>query len=87
MPAVCGMDTEQDLLECARRYGKSVGHKLPTISGHIFRDSRTLDRLAAGGSLTVRNYHHAMRWLSTHWPDDAQWPDGVTRPAAEQVSV
>lgn len=51
-----------------------------TLSSLIFNDGKTLSRLKNGSTITVRNYEHAVGWLSDHWPEDKQWPDFIERP-------
>ena len=75
------MSMTDDLLTCARAYCEARQIALPTLSGLVLRDSRTFDRVAAGGSMTVRNMERSMQWLSDHWPDDRAWPAHVVRPS------
>lgn len=69
------------LLLCADTYCGARKIRRPTLSGLVFKDSRTLDRVAAGGSLTVRNFEWCMTWMSKNWPADLAWPQGVERPS------
>jgi len=74
------MALTDDLLRCAESYCEARKIALPTLSTQILNDGRTFDRIAAGGSLTVRNFERCMVWLSAHWPDDTAWPEGIERP-------
>lgn len=55
-----------------------------TLSSLIFNDGKTLSRLKNGSTITVRNYEHAVGWLSDHWPEDKQWPDFIERPNVKE---
>lgn len=74
------MSMTDDLLTCARAYCEARQIALPTLSGLVLRDSRTFDRVAAGGSMTVRNMERSMQWLSDHWPAAHPWPVHIVRP-------
>jgi hypothetical protein len=74
------MSQTEALLRCADAYCEARSIARPTLSGIVFRDSRTLDRVAAGGSLTVRNLERCMQWLSNNWPQGHDWPQGIPRP-------
>jgi len=75
------MDPTVALLACADAYCARRKIVRPTLSGYMLRDSRVLDRIAAGGSMTTKNYRRCLEWLSAHWPADLPWPSGVERPA------
>lgn len=55
-----------------------------TLSSLIFNDGKTLSRLKNGSTITVRNYEHAVGWLSDHWPEDKPWPDFIERPNVKE---
>ncbi len=74
------------LLLIADRYCAATSLARPTVSALILKDSRTLGRVASGGSLTVRNYERCMAWFSAHWPDGLEWPAGVERPAPDEAA-
>lgn len=82
-----GMELESTLLRCVDAYCEAKRLARPTVSAQILRDSRAFDRVASGGSLTVRNFQRAMKWLSANWPEDAAWPEGVDRPASTEPSA
>ena len=70
----CMTPTEQ-LLALSERYCALRGISEQTASGIIFKDSRTFQRVKAGGSLTVRNFERAVSWFKDHWPEGADRPD------------
>lgn len=55
------------------------------VSTLIFNDGKTLGRLAGGGDLQTASYERAMVWFSNHWPEGAEWPADVPRPAPSSV--
>jgi hypothetical protein len=79
VPSGVGLDLEGQLIFLARSLSAIRGVGISTISGEIFKDSRTLDRVLSGGSLTVRNFEKAMRWFSSRWPTEQAWPQNVMR--------
>lgn len=70
----------EKLLILCSKYCESRKIVFPTLSTRIFNCSRTLTSLENGGTVTVRNYEHAVGWLSDHWPEDKKWPDFIERP-------
>ena len=74
------MTLEHDLLRCADAYCNARGIARSTLSTLLVNDSRTLDRVAAGGSLTVRNWQRCMLWFAMNWPAGTPWPAGIAPP-------
>lgn len=74
---IVSMSTATELLACVDAYCAARKIARPTLSGRLLKDSRTLDRVAAGGGMNILNFDACMSWLSAHWPDDVPWPDGV----------
>lgn len=74
------MTLEQALIVCSDAYCQAKGIARSTLSTQMLNESRTLDRVASGGSLTVRNWQRCMAWLSAAWPKGVLWPEGVERP-------
>lgn len=75
------MDLAQALLRCSDAYCAAKGLARPTVSALILKDSRAFDRVANGGSITIRNFERVMQWFSAQWPDDLPWPDDIARPS------
>lgn len=63
--------------------------KASTVAMRAARDARFFDRLESGGGFTAKTYDTVMLWFSDHWPDGAEWPVDVPRPAraASQTDV
>jgi len=80
------MDLAQTLLRCVDRYCEARKLARATVSTLALNDGRTFDRVASGGSITIRNYEKSMRWLSANWPADVAWPAGVPRPETQEAA-
>ncbi|WP_180901966.1 hypothetical protein [Martelella soudanensis] len=64
---------------------KGIGRK--RLSTLVLNRGSTLDRLASGDSdVTTGTYERAMIWFSDHWPEGADWPEGIERPVAEEAA-
>ena len=72
-----------DLLLLAERYGELTGLSHWQIglsaarSAKFFRDLRSGRRRGC----TVATHARAVHWFSNHWPEDAEWPPNIPRPA------
>ena len=38
-------------------------------------------RMRSGGSCTIKLYRRVLQWFSDNWPEGAEWPPDVPRPA------
>ena len=66
------------LIACyARHTGRTVG----TVSLYASGSGATYARLAAGADITTRRATRIVQWLSDHWPESAEWPTDIPRPA------
>lgn len=74
------------LLSVADAFKKATGLEDVTLSHRLFSDSKKLAALRNGADITVGRFNASMVWLSANWPDDAVWPEGVVRPAAERAA-
>jgi len=41
----------------------------------------TISRLSKGHDLTTRRANRFGQWFSDHWPEGAEWPSDIPRPA------
>lgn len=64
-------------------YQGASGLAASTIWARACGDARFMSRVLAGGSFTPRTYDSILRWFSDNWPQDAVWPEGVSRPQTE----
>lgn len=77
------MNLLADLQTLAEAFASETESTLGSVSHRIFADSKRLDRAFGGkATLTLTSYERAMLWFSEHWPDGADWPEGIERPAA-----
>ena len=75
------MSAIDHLLVAARAYGQAEGLDLTTVSWRLFQDSKKLGALVDGADIQTRRLERAMAWLSGNWPEGAEWPPAVPRPA------
>jgi len=68
------MKLAQSLMTLTDAYCVARGVSAATVSGIIFKNSRVLPRIRAGGDLATRNYEKALRWYREHWPEGHEWP-------------
>ena len=61
--------------------GRDGQMTLSGISTKIFNDGKTLARVADGGDVTTGSFERARQWFSDNWPEGADWPNSVARPA------
>ncbi|OYZ97683.1 MAG: hypothetical protein B7X99_13610 [Rhizobiales bacterium 17-65-6] len=58
------------------------GLQVSTLSQRAAGDWRFLSKLRGGGRFTVRKYDEVVLWFSENWPEGADWPSDVPRPAS-----
>lgn len=73
------MTFSRKLVRLTDAYCASRGVSAATVSGIIFKNSRTIPRVKAGGDLATRSYERAVQWFSDNWPTDQAWPADVER--------
>lgn len=49
------------------------------VSDLIFSSNTAVLRLRKNSGITLRSFEKAMSWLSSNWPADLPWPDGVQK--------
>lgn len=81
------MDGITQLVTVARAYADAEKLDLTTVSWRLFGDSKKLRHLTQGRDIQVRRHEQAMRWLSSNWPSDADWPADIARPPSEGSTV
>ena len=63
-----------EMLAAAKRRSPHTIGRLASGSGDFYA------RLSAGHDLTVRRSSRVTQYLSDHWPEGVEWPDGIPRP-------
>lgn len=71
----------EHLLTVADEYGRAAQVEEKTVSSRVFQDSKKLGAIRGGSDITVGRYNAALAWFSANWPEGAEWPHGVMRPA------
>lgn len=78
-----GMRTEeQALLAMARAFAAHYGNSLGRVSDLAAGSGTLFERLARGGSCTLRVRRRVIDYFDSHWPKGLEWPDDVPRPHA-----
>lgn len=73
------MNTEH-IIRLAETYGKHLSLELSTVSTYAENDGKWLIGLKSGASCTLRRAERVVRWFSTNWPADLEWPRDIPRP-------
>lgn len=64
-------------------YCGASGLSKSTVGRLCAADGRFFSRLHEGKTYTLRKYDEVLVWFSNHWPEGAEWPHDVERPAAQ----
>lgn len=75
------MDTVPDIIRLMDAYCGATGRSRARVSTLIWDHGARAARIAAGAGYTVRTRDRGVRWFSDHWPEGAEWPDDIPRPA------
>jgi hypothetical protein len=75
------MDLKASLLTIAEAYCRETGMSKARLATLVANDGKFFARVEGGGGFTVQTFERCMRWLAAHWPDHAEWPGSVERPA------
>ena len=71
------------LITLIRSFAATRGLSVSYASRLLTGSGDTVDRVAAGASITARRAETILRRASERWPDGRAWPDGIPRPAPE----
>lgn len=71
------------LLELADAYQRAVPVEDKTLSFRVFGDSKKLAALRADADITTQRFNAAVQWFAANWPEEAEWPACIERPASE----
>lgn len=74
------MDLRTNLLDLCGRYCELSGLKRSTVSTYAAGDGKFFDRVDRGRSFQIGTYNRVVAWFSDRWPEDAEWPAGISRP-------
>ncbi len=79
-------DTAGRLVALMGRFAKYTGLSISTVSRHATGSGDTVARLQRGGTMTIKRFDRAVRYLSDNWPDSIAWPADVPRPPSSRAS-
>lgn len=69
----------QTIINLATLYALHTGRRLSTLGAYVVNDGKFFDRLAAGGSCTMKTAEKVVRYFDSRWPDDLAWPHDIPR--------
>ena len=70
------------LLLLAARHSAASGESRAALAKAIFGRGGHFEDLAEGRrDIATGTFERAMAWFSANWPDGAEWPEDVERPA------
>jgi hypothetical protein len=72
----------------AERYGEARKLSAGRVSTLAFGDGTKLPHIFAGNAdLTTARYERTMQWFSDNWPEGAEWPSQIERPAKSEAAA
>ncbi len=77
-------DTAGRLVALMGRFAEHTGLSISTVSRHATGSGDTVARLQRGGTMTIKRFDRAVRFLSDNWPDSIAWPADVPRPTSSR---
>lgn len=75
------MRLKQQLLRVADVYCCLLGLTEARAGSMVFGSHRAFKRLRAGKDMLSGNVEDGLQWFSDQWPEGAEWPCDVPRPA------
>ena len=77
---------EESLVDVAQRFASARGITLWRVGLLAAGDGKFFARLKSGRTCTLRVARVVVQYLSDHWPDDHEWPEGIPRPTPRSKS-
>ena len=74
------INTAARLVALMSRFAEHTGLSISTVSRHATGSGDTVARLRRGGTITIKRFDRAVRFLSDNWPESLAWPTDVPRP-------
>ena len=82
------MNMHSQLLAVFDGYRAATELSASRVSTILFGSGARIDALREGRSdVGTRTWERAMQWFSDHWPEAADWPEGVERPMSAVESA
>jgi hypothetical protein len=75
------------LLLLAARFSDAEHVSLQAIGQRALKDNTFFLRIGGGSGFNVRTYDRLVAWFSENWPNRAEWPAQIERPALTQTEV
>jgi hypothetical protein len=80
------MDYRTRLRTLADRYSAATGLSLARIATLVHNQGAFFVKLERGAGCTVDTYEKFVAWFAERWPEGAEWPPEVLRPAPRPVA-
>lgn len=77
-------DFKAQLLDVTDRFSEATGTAHRAIGREVAGDARFFERLLEGKSCTLDTATRILRWCAERWPENADWPADVPRPAPSE---
>lgn len=75
------MNAIDTLLLVAEAYASARSLSESRVSTLAFGEGTRLKHIREGGDMGARRVQRGLQWFSDNWPDGAEWPASVPRPA------
>jgi hypothetical protein len=75
------MNAIDHLLAVADAYASARGLSESRVSTLAFGEGTRLGHVRRGGEMGARRVARGIAWFSENWPEGAEWPADVPRPA------
>ncbi|WP_257625659.1 hypothetical protein [Rhizobium sp. L51/94] len=69
------------LFVLAERFCAVRGLNESTVGRFCAADGRFFSRIRDGKTFTAKKYDEVVHWFSSNWPESADWPEDIARPA------
>lgn len=70
-----------NMIRLIDRYAHAKCLSVHTVGRYAGGSGDFYSRLSEGHDITTRRAARVAQWLSDHWPDGAEWPSDIPRPA------
>lgn len=81
------MNMREQIVLVADHYAVATGVGRKRVSTVVLNRGSKLDDIASGGDLATGTFERAMRWFSANWPEGADWPAEIPRPACTEEAA
>lgn len=71
----------EDLFPLFDEFSRAAGISQTALSSRLYRESKKIALLRAGGQLTLERFNHTVKYLDANWPVEAVWCGRIPRPS------